>query len=130
MMSSMCSMPTERRTRLGRQTRLDLCGNRIARAPRVVDAMLSQYLRLLDGVTFETGATCSSSEPLSRCECVVEAGWIASDFASPTFARARSLSELIIFSPAARPPLRPMTTSGTALALQIRLLESVHRVPG
>ena len=49
-MSSMCSMPTDRRT-----------------------------------VSCVTPAAASSSS--FSCECVVEALWIASDFASPMFAR-------------------------------------------
>ena len=46
--------------------------------------------------------TCSSGV---SCECVVEAGWIASDFASPMFARCEnSCSELMnVVPPRGRP---------------------------
>ena len=57
--------------------RLYLCGNRISGAPR-------HRRNLTHGLISTTRvATCSSS---LNWECVVDAGWIASDFASPTLA--------------------------------------------
>src|SRR5688572_26444136 len=48
-----------------------------------------------------------SSSSLS-CWCVVEAGWMTSDFASPTLARwLKSCTDSINFCPASRPPLIP-----------------------
>ena len=74
-MSSMCSMPTDRRT-----------------------------------VSCVTPAAASSSA--LSCECVVEALWIASDFASPMFARwLNSFSDSMKRLPASAPPLIPNVTS-------------------
>ena len=74
-MSSMCSMPTDRRT-----------------------------------VSCVTPAAASSSS--LSCECVVDALWIASDFASPMFARwLNSFRFSMNARPAAAPPLTPNVTS-------------------
>ena len=52
----------------------------------------------------------ASSSSLS-CECVVEALWIASDLASPMFARWLKSSRLSMnFWPASRPPVMPNVT--------------------
>ena len=50
----------------------------------------------------------AASSPASSWECVVEAGWIASDFASPMLARwQKSSSESMKRWPASAPPLIP-----------------------
>src|SRR5271156_4153868 len=62
--------------------------------------------------------TSSGVTPVSLCsstvswEWVVDAGWITSDLASPMLAsKENSLSELISFLPASKPPLMPKVTS-------------------
>ena len=61
-------------------------------------------------VSCVTPAAASSSS--FSCECVVEALWIASDFASPMFARWLNSFRLSMnVLPAAAPPRTPNVTS-------------------
>ena len=53
----------------------------------------------------------ASSSSSFSCECVVVALWIASDFASPMFARWLNSSRLSMNAwPASRPPAMPNVT--------------------
>ena len=62
--------------------------------------------RTYSGVT----PVCACSSGVSW-ECVVVAGWMISDLASPMFARwLNSLTLLISFAPASLPPLMPKPT--------------------
>ena len=62
--------------------------------------------RMRSGVT--PVEACSSG---SSCECVVEAGWMISDLASPTFASREKISTLSMSRrPASTPPLTPNVT--------------------
>ena len=60
----------------------------------------------------------ASSSSLS-CECVVDALWIASDFASPMLARWLNSSRLSMnLRPASRPPLDPEGDEAAVAARQ------------
>ena len=58
-------------------------------------------------------------------EWVVEAGWMISDFASPTLARCvKSFTLFTTESPASRPPLTPKTTTPPKPCFRMRLATS------
>ena len=73
--------------------------------------------RMRSGVT--PVEACSSG---SSCECVVEAGWMISDFASPTLASSEKIWTLSMSRrPASTPPLTPNVTIAAEAAVQVRL---------
>ena len=80
--------------------------------------------RTVSGVTPAAESSSSFS-----CECVVEALWIASDFASPMFARWLNSSRLSMKRlPASRPPSMPNVTSAAVPAAEDAVRDLVRRV--
>ena len=73
---------------------------------------------------------CACSSGVS-CECVVVAGWMISDFASPMFARwLNSLTLLISLTPASLPPLMPKPTIAALPVGQVLLRVGVVGMAG
>jgi len=83
-----------------------------ARGSQRMSSMLS---RPIERRTISGGTPARASSSSFSCRCVVEAGWITSDFASPMLAKwLTKVSASMNFTPASKPPLMPKARSAPA----------------